>query len=250
MNTHFLVYHRLTDDAADRRFHDVAPALWERRLAVLDRLDARPGAGPAPLLELAGGRSVVLTFDDGTADHLAAARTLDRRGWRGIFFIPAGRLGEPGRLSAADVAALAASGHVIGSHGHSHRRFDRLSAEALGDELAASRARLGDISRGAVDWLAPPGGICPAAATAMAVAAGFRHIRGTAWGVAPDGWDARPAAILPAFVMSGRIGDRALRWLLRAGPNGVFDRLARLKDRVKRLAGEQAWDRLREAMGR
>jgi hypothetical protein len=41
-----------------------------------------------------------------------------------------------------------------------------------------------------------------------------------------------------------------LGWLLRARPDGVFDRLARMKEGVKRLTGEAAWDRMREGMRR
>jgi peptidoglycan/xylan/chitin deacetylase (PgdA/CDA1 family) len=249
MSACFLVYHRLADHGANRRFHDVAPALWERHLDRLAHLGAAPMLAD-PLLRLADGRNVALTFDDGTADHLNAARALDRRGWRGVFMVPAGLLGESGRLSDADVAALAASGHAIGSHGWSHRRFDQLSERERANELAASRDRLGGITGSAPVWLAPPGGLWPAAATAQALELGYRHARGTAWGVAADGWRERPATLLPAFVLSGRVGPQALAWLLRARSGGVFDRLARMKEGVKRLTGEAAWDRMREGMRR
>ncbi|MGA1856146.1 polysaccharide deacetylase family protein [Azospirillum sp. 11R-A] len=254
MSTCFLVYHRLTGDAAGRRFHDVAPAMLKRHLDLLDRLGASASDGP-PVLRLGDGRGVALTFDDGSMDHLAAARCLDRRGWRGAFFIPAGRIGGAGRLGRADVAALAASGHVVGCHGWSHRPFDRLTAGELAAELADSRECLGALTAGPVDWLAPPGGIWTPAAAAAARRLGFRHIRGTGWGVAPagwdkEGWDKDPDAILPAIVLSGHVGSRTLGWLLKARPNGALGRLAGVKAGIKRLVGEAVWDGVREAMRR
>ncbi|QCG91053.1 polysaccharide deacetylase family protein [Azospirillum sp. TSH100] len=248
MSTCFLVYHRLTADAAVRRFHDVAPAMFERHLDLLGRLGACVSDG-SPTMRLADGRGVALTFDDGSVDQLAAARSLDRRGWHGIFFISAGRIGEPGRLDRADVAALAESGHIVGCHGWSHRRFDRLSAKELAAELSDSRECLGALTGGAVDWLAPPGGIWTPAAADAAGRLGFRHIRGTAWGVAPDGWET-VSAVVPAIVLSGQVGPRALDWLLKARPDGLLDRLAGLKAGIKRQVGEAIWDRVREAMRR
>ncbi len=251
MSVAFLVYHRLTDVAADRRFHDVSPALWLQHLETLERLGAT-ATPDHPVLRLADGRGVVLSFDDATADHLAAARELDRRGWRGVFFIPAGLLDRPGRLGATDVAALASSGHILGCHGWSHRRFDRLSADELTRELQNARARLAELNGGRrVHWLAPPGGLTPPAASAAfarMTAGGCRHIRGVEWGVAPDDWETADVGILPALVMSGRVGPVVLRLLLHGRAGGPLRRLAGVKRTLKGLTGERIWDAVREAI--
>ena len=62
-----------------------------------------------------------LTFDDGNASDLTiAAEILARHRRTARFFMLAGRLGQPGALSDEDLRALAAAGHVIGSHGFDH----------------------------------------------------------------------------------------------------------------------------------
>src|SRR5690606_7942126 len=108
MSVAILVYHRIVAGPAGG-VHDVPEERFGRHLAALVALGARPEDGP--LLRLPDGRGVILTFDDATSDHLAAAARLEERGWRGLFFVPAGRIGEPGRLTAAELSGLAARGH-------------------------------------------------------------------------------------------------------------------------------------------
>lgn len=62
-----------------------------------------------------------LTFDDGNASDLAVgAELLAGHGRKARFFVLAGRLGQPGALSAEDLCALAAAGHRVESHGFDH----------------------------------------------------------------------------------------------------------------------------------
>ena len=63
---------------------------------------------------------VTLTFDDGTADQLAAARVLHSYGMHGTFFIITGAVGAPHYMSLADLRQLAANGDEIGGHTVSH----------------------------------------------------------------------------------------------------------------------------------
>lgn len=63
---------------------------------------------------------VTLTFDDGTADQLAAARVLHGDGLAGTFFIITGAVGAPHYLTLADLRQLAADGDEIGGHTVSH----------------------------------------------------------------------------------------------------------------------------------
>ena len=64
------------------------------------------------------GSQAALTFDDGGSSALAAAHALERRGWRGHFFVTTGRIDTPGFLTAAQVRELAERGHTVGSHSH------------------------------------------------------------------------------------------------------------------------------------
>ncbi|MBI4867586.1 MAG: polysaccharide deacetylase family protein [Candidatus Wallbacteria bacterium] len=184
MTLAILVYHRIVDGDRER-FHDVLAATFESHLDHLAAQGARhEGEG---LLRLADGRAVFLTFDDATADHAGVAARLERHAYRGVFLVPAGRLGEAGRLTASDVSELSARGHIVGSHGLTHRRFDRMAAKELDEELAGSRQILSRLCGREVLWLAPPGGLCPEGLTGNAFSHGYRVVRGMRWGLVRAG---------------------------------------------------------------
>ena len=116
------------------------------------------------LLDAAVGRpEVTVTFDDGNLSDLefALPRLLER-GLKGRFFIAAGLLGEPGRLSAADVRELYAAGMGIGSHGWAHRDWRRLrwrgGAPEVDEEMVQARRALRRIIGAEVTEVAIPFG--------------------------------------------------------------------------------------------
>jgi peptidoglycan/xylan/chitin deacetylase (PgdA/CDA1 family) len=87
--------------------------------------------------------AVALTFDDGPSEatpELLGA--LDRHGVRATFFqcgMNVKRLPEVAR-------AVAAAGHEIGNHSHTHPRFYLRSAGFLYDELARAQEAIGDVT--------------------------------------------------------------------------------------------------------
>ncbi|WP_169982042.1 polysaccharide deacetylase family protein [Microbispora sp. H10836] len=89
----------------------------------------------------AGVPTVVLTFDDGTADHLAAARTLGKRGLKGTFYVNSARLGGRGYLSVAALRTIAREGHEIGGHtlDHPHlsEQFEAVQQTEICDDRRA-----------------------------------------------------------------------------------------------------------------
>lgn len=238
MTAALLVYHRIVTGPA-ARFHDVAR---DRFLAQLDLLAERGArAEGTGLLRLGDGRAVMLTFDDATSDHATVGDLLAARGWPGLFLVPAGRLGEPGRLTPAEVTRLATQGHVVGAHGFSHARFDRLDSHGLEIELARPRDCLQDLTGAPIEWLAPPGGICPPGIETLAATCGYTHVRGLRWGYA-----AEPLGLmLPALTVTARTSEAGFARLVD-GRAPLW--LGRLKDGTKRLLGETLWDRLREGL--
>jgi peptidoglycan/xylan/chitin deacetylase (PgdA/CDA1 family) len=121
------------------------------------------------------GSQAALTFDDGGASALHAAEALERRGWRGHFFITTGRIGTPGFLTAAEVGELAQRGHTVGSHSHSHPTYmGTLSAAQLASEWRSSREALAEILGVAPDSAAVPGGFLSKDVIAEAANAGYR----------------------------------------------------------------------------
>jgi len=67
-----------------------------------------------------GTPPVFLTFDDGGTSAVWTAEELERRGWRGHFFVVSDWIGRPGFLTAEEICELDRRGHVIGSHSCSH----------------------------------------------------------------------------------------------------------------------------------
>lgn len=235
MTVAILVYHRIVAGPAGD-VHEVPEDRFGRQLDALAALGA--GREDGPLLRLPNGRGVILSFDDATADHLGAAARLEERGWRGLFFVPAGRIGEPGRLTASDLRDLASRGHVLGAHGLTHRRFDRLPEPELDVELADARTRLSDLVGAPVAWLAPPGGLCPPGLAERAARHGYRAVRTVRWGYAAEPL----TGLLPALPVLSRTSMATVR--ARAlGQAALWP--GHLKDRFKDLVGERGWEAVR-----
>ena len=66
------------------------------------------------------GRHLLLTFDDGGKSALRVGDELNRRGWRGHFFISTSVIGRRTFLDASEIRHLRQCGHVVGSHSHNH----------------------------------------------------------------------------------------------------------------------------------
>jgi peptidoglycan/xylan/chitin deacetylase (PgdA/CDA1 family) len=125
------------------------------------------GAGPAP--------AIALTFDDGGCSAPLAAAALERRGWRGHFFVTSSRIGTPGFMAVEQLRELSARGHVVGSHSHTHPTYmGRLSRARLDEEWTRSRDRLAQALGAAPLTASVPGGFLSDAVIAAAAAAGYR----------------------------------------------------------------------------
>lgn len=222
MTLAILVYHRMGDGTA---FHDVAETAFRLHLTLIE---AR-GEGP----------DLLLTFDDGTAGHMRAAAMLEEIGWRGLFFVSPDRLDEPGRLTRRQVSELAGRGHLFGSHGLTHRRFDEMSADACFDELARSRAALEELTGAHVEWLATPGGIGRPDLAELARRAGYSRVRSMRWGYA----DSPDSMSLPVLPVTRRTRPATFARMI-AGTQPIWPSL--IKEAAKNALGEQLWTRFRE----
>ena len=128
--------------------------------------------------------SVALTIDDGTEDHLHVGEELAKRGMAGIFFVPAGKVGAPGRLSIQQLRQLHALGHIIGSHSFSEVPLrNGLPRQQITRELGDSRAFLEDTLGTEVSYFAPPGGIGCRWLRRELRRHGYQASRSMAWGI-------------------------------------------------------------------
>lgn len=171
-----LMYHNL--EAEPRHEYAIRPAVFARQLAwladegfvvegfrELDERLARPDAFPR--------RYCVLTFDDGHASNLRAARMVREAGFQATFFITRdvtrgceGFLDEDGVRELGELCSL-------GSHGVTHRSLLKLGRDEVRWELEESRRWLEDLSGGPVPWFSAPGGDIDARVERIARSLGF-----------------------------------------------------------------------------
>jgi peptidoglycan/xylan/chitin deacetylase (PgdA/CDA1 family) len=127
-------------------FHGVGPppddvseeeaGWWVTERQFLDVLDATEGRP-----------DVRLFFDDGHRSDIGIVLpALLQRGRLATFFVVAGLVGKPGRLSGEDVRTLALASMTIGSHGMTHRSWRGLSIPDLTREVTRSRDLLSELS--------------------------------------------------------------------------------------------------------
>jgi peptidoglycan/xylan/chitin deacetylase (PgdA/CDA1 family) len=119
----------------------------------------------------------LLTFDDGGASSLWIAGELERRGWRGTFFVVTARIGTPGFLDTQAVLELVARGHEVGSHSHTHPAYmGRRDERFLAEEWRISREVLGDLLGTWPRAAAVPGGSVSRAVIEQAARAGYERL--------------------------------------------------------------------------
>jgi len=126
---------------------------------------------------------IMLTFDDGTEDHVDTVRPLlhDFK-IPGLFYVSTGKLEESGYMTAAHLGRLSDEGHTIGSHSHSHRRMDRMPAAEVAQELRRSASLIEDIAGERPLFFAPPGGLSSRELVCAAREEGYRLFRTMRWG--------------------------------------------------------------------
>jgi peptidoglycan/xylan/chitin deacetylase (PgdA/CDA1 family) len=167
----------------------------------------------------------MLTFDDGGASaYHVIADLLDRRGWRGHFFISTDYIGQPAFLSASQIRDLHQRGHVLGSHSASHpERISHLPGSQIVAEWARSVNTLSDIVGQPVDIASVPGGFYSAAVARAAAQTGVRilfnseptmRVRrvGGCWVVGRFGLQRGDSDGLAAAFASAAPGPRLARW--------------------------------------
>jgi peptidoglycan/xylan/chitin deacetylase (PgdA/CDA1 family) len=210
------------------------------------KVGAYDASGPPP--------QVVISFDDGGASAPAAAGALERRGWRGQFFIATGRIGTPGFIDAQLLRELADRGHVIGSHSHTHPTYmGNLTRVQLDREWGESRALLGEILGALPRTASVPGGYLSDAVIASAAAAGYELLftseptaRVTGEKIAVRGrytiWSNTPARVAAAYARGERLacGRLWLEWnakkLAKTLSPTVYERLRRVRAETHRPA--------------
>ncbi len=196
------MYHEVTDEPRTSGFQRPGARAYQltRRAFELhlDGIAAAAAAAAAPSLVSdvdfnRPGRYVLLTFDDGGKSALTASEALSRRGWKGHFFIVTSLIGARTFLAASEIREIAAAGHLIGSHSHTHPDIFRdLSVERMREEWRVSRDALAQILGTPCVAGSVPGGDISRLVLRSATDAGFSYLFTSEPWLAPrrvaDGW--------------------------------------------------------------
>jgi peptidoglycan/xylan/chitin deacetylase (PgdA/CDA1 family) len=124
-------------------------------------------------------RPVVITFDDGYADTLAAAApAMAARALAGTVYITTGFLehrspGGDRMLSSSGLLALAALGHEIGAHSVTHPELDTLGGRGVRREVTECRHQLQDLLGAPIRSFAYPHGYSNALVRRLVFDAGY-----------------------------------------------------------------------------
>lgn len=183
-----LLYHDVVDPGRDDEsgFPGAGAARYKMtRVEFGAHLDAIAGSGARPPVTLPeavragpGGAGPLLTFDDGGSSAFTEiAGALEARGWRGHFFVTAGRVGTVGFVDAGQVRELDRRGHLIGTHSQTHPpRMSTLGPAALLAEWRESREALSEVLGRAVTTGSVPGGSYSRAVAEAAARAGVEYL--------------------------------------------------------------------------
>lgn len=142
-------------------------------------LTAPPGSVfDLPAASSCGRLPVLLTFDDGGASaETTVADELDRRRWRGHFFVATDFIDVPGFLSRRQIRDLHRRGHIIGTHSCSHPlRMAHCAWPQLLEEWHRSADVLGEILGEPVRAASVPGGLYSRSVAIAASRAGISHL--------------------------------------------------------------------------
>ena len=177
-----LLYHDVTSPGADDASGFAGAEAARYKLTPKEfaaHLDKIAGSVTGPAQTTADPASLqawTITFDDGGVSAITViADELERRHWRGWFFVATDFIGQPGFCTREQLRELYRRGHVIGSHSCSHpERISGCSWSQLQDEWSRSCAVLAEIIGARITSGSVPGGFYSADVARAAAEAGIK----------------------------------------------------------------------------
>ena len=170
LRTHatLLTYHEILDSPSSDQY-SVSDAQFDRHLELTWRL-ARQAKIPADC--------IAISFDDGHASNFSLALPLlGRHRLKAVFFITAGWVGsKPGYMNWEQAKALHRAGHVVQSHGWSHKFLSKSSDSELQFELTESKRVIEDRLNAPVSAISIPGGRWDDRVLKACAAAGYNSV--------------------------------------------------------------------------
>ena len=153
-------------------------------------------------------KPVVLTFDDGYANHWNAVQAMNARGMKGVFYVPV-----YSGLSTEKLKSMAANGHQIASHTFNHPNLTTLSDSQLRHEIAGSKQALESRLGIPIRHFAYPYGAYNDRVIAAVKAAGYQGAV-AAWG--GSRWTPAKRWVQPRVEVSGLLSLNGFANLVRS----------------------------------
>jgi peptidoglycan/xylan/chitin deacetylase (PgdA/CDA1 family) len=127
--------------------------------------------------------NVIITVDDGGIGNFKyILPLLEKYGLKGIFFIPTAYISKsdatrPNYMNRSQIRDIHLSGHIIGSHSHSHpRNISLMPPEKVNEEWTTSKLILEEITGETVTTCSIPGGFYNPKHLAILKTAGYDKI--------------------------------------------------------------------------
>ncbi len=160
-----LMYHDICDNVdtsgfagADAALYKISSAEFSAHLtAISEKIKEKPSR-VSDLNE--NKMPIFITFDDGGNSAMRAAEMLEKKGWRGHFFITTSRIGAETFVGKEEIIELHRRGHIVGSHSDSHPlRMASLSRQEIFNEWRISTEKLAEILGEKITVASVPGGL-------------------------------------------------------------------------------------------
>lgn len=105
-------------------------------------------------------KPVMITFDDTRKEHFTiAAPEMEKRGFRGVFFLMTISINRKNYMTEAEIASLDSAGHTIGSHTWDHHKVTEYTEADWQMQIDSSSRRIQRITGKPVEYFAYPFGL-------------------------------------------------------------------------------------------
>jgi peptidoglycan/xylan/chitin deacetylase (PgdA/CDA1 family) len=130
---------------ADSGYHTILPDQLYAYLTTGAKLPSKP---------------IMLTFDDTDLDQFTIARpTLDKLGYKAVYFVMTVSLGRPHYMSKAQVKQLSDEGNIIGSHTWDHHNVKKYQGKDWETQIDKPTKTLEEITGKKINYFAYPFGL-------------------------------------------------------------------------------------------
>ncbi|EDM35301.1 hypothetical protein PBAL39_13752 [Pedobacter sp. BAL39] len=108
-------------------------------------------------------KPIMISFDDTDLDqYTVGAPTLEKYGFKGVFFLMTVSIGRPRYMSKTQIKDLSDKGHVIASHTWNHKNFSQFTAEDWDIQIDQPTKKLEQITGKKITYFAYPYGVSKA----------------------------------------------------------------------------------------